>query len=150
MHRPTALALAALGVAGLATAAAIALPAQAADPNAGRPLSAVLLGANEVAPGDPDGSGSAHVSVNPGTNEVCYHLTVSGIAPTFAAHIHSAPAGVNGPVVVTFVAPATGESSGCTTVDRELARAIVMTPSNYYVNVHNAEYPAGALRGQLG
>jgi hypothetical protein len=34
-------------------------------------------------------------------------------------------------------------------VTRELARAIIADPSGYYVNVHNATYPAGALRGQL-
>jgi hypothetical protein len=36
------------------------------------------------------------------------------------------------------------------TVSREEARDIVKNPENYYVNVHNAEFPGGALRGQLG
>jgi hypothetical protein len=33
--------------------------------------------------------------------------------------------------------------------EREDAKDIVQTPENYYVNVHNAEYPGGAVRGQL-
>jgi hypothetical protein len=34
-------------------------------------------------------------------------------------------------------------------VDRELALAILKHPAAYYVNVHNADFPAGAARGQL-
>jgi hypothetical protein len=33
--------------------------------------------------------------------------------------------------------------------DADLIKAIIQSPQEYYVNVHNAEYPAGALRGQL-
>jgi hypothetical protein len=74
---------------------------------------------------------------------------VSGIAPATAAHIHVGAAGVAGPVVVPL-APPTGTSSGCVTgVSPELIKAITQNPQNYYVNVHNAEFPAGALRGQL-
>jgi hypothetical protein len=117
---------------------------------AGRPFSTTLTGAAEVpGPGDPDGSGTAVLTVNPGAQEICYTLTVEGIAPSIAAHIHVAPAGVAGPVVVPLNPPTGGTSSGCATVDRELALAIIRDPQNYYVNVHNADYPAGALRGQL-
>ena len=117
---------------------------------AGRPFSTTLTGAAEVpGPGDPDGSGTAVLTVNPGAREICYTLTVEGIAPSIAAHIHVGTAGVAGPVVVPLNPPTGGTSSGCATVDRELALAIIRDPQNYYVNVHNADYPAGALRGQL-
>jgi len=55
-----------------------------------------------------------------------------------------------GPVVVPLDAPTDGSSSGCATVDRALAKDIRQNPEDYYVNVHNAEFPAGAIRGQLG
>ncbi len=101
-------------------------------------------------PGDPDGSGTAAITLNQGTGEVCFELTVSDIAPAVAAHIHVAPVGVAGPVVVTLTPPTSGSSSGCVTgADSELIKAIRQDPSAYYVNVHNAEFPAGAVRGQL-
>jgi hypothetical protein len=116
----------------------------------GVPQSATLTGAAEVpGPGDSDGSGSASLTVNQGQEEICFELSVSGIAPATAAHIHVAPAGVAGPVVVPLTPPTSGTSSGCTSVDSELVRAIRKNPEAYYVNVHNAEFPAGALRGQL-
>jgi hypothetical protein len=117
----------------------------------GRPLSTTLTGAAEVpGPGDPDGSGTANVRVNPGQGCISYDIAVTGIAPARAAHIHKAPVEAAGPVVVPLAAPTDGTSSGTVTeVDRELAKGIVQNPENYYVNVHNAEYPAGALRGQL-
>lgn len=117
----------------------------------GRPFSTELTGAAEVpGPGDPDGSGSAHLTLNQGQGEVCFHLVVEGIAPAAAAHIHVGAAGVPGPVVVPLAPPTSGESSGCVSgVDPELIKAIRQNPEGYYVNVHNVDFPAGALRGQL-
>jgi hypothetical protein len=113
-------------------------------------LSAVLTGAAEVpGPGDPDGRGTARVTLNQGQGQICYTLTVSGIAPATGAHIHIGAAGTAGPVVVPLVPPTDGASSDCITVDAALIKAIRQNPQNYYVNVHNAEYPAGAVRGQL-
>lgn len=117
----------------------------------GRPFSTTLSGPSEVPSGDPDATGTATVWVNPGTGTVCYAWSVTNAAtPILAAHIHHAPVGVAGPVVVPL--PPTGPSSGtgCTTgVDRGLAMDILIHPSDYYVNTHNAEFPAGVARGQL-
>jgi len=134
--------------AGLLTALTVAAVAVAAD--GGRPLATTLTGAAEVpGPGDPDGSGTASIRLNPGQGEVCFELTVSGIAPATAAHIHIGPAGVAGPVVVGLAPPTSGTSSGCVSADPTLIKAIIQNPEQYYVNVHNAEFPAGAVRGQL-
>ena len=118
---------------------------------AARTLSTVLTGAQEVpGPGDPDGIGFARLTLDPERGTICYTLLVANIAPATAAHIHRAPPGQAGPVVVTLTPPTRGIAADCVTVEPALVRAIAQNPSNYYVNVHNAEYPAGALRGQLG
>lgn len=117
----------------------------------GRPLSTILSGANEVPVlGDPDGTGSARITLNVGQRQVCYELEVGGIGTATAAHIHEAAAGSTGPVVVGLSAPSNGVSSGCVAVERDVIKGILQDPTGYYVNVHNAEFPSGALRGQLG
>jgi hypothetical protein len=123
-------------VAGCATAAA-----------SGTTLTATLSGAGG---GDPNGSGTASITLNPTQRQVCYDITVSGIAPATAAHIHRGAAGQNGLVVVPLGAPTNGTARGCTgNVDPEVINAIAQNPSGFYVNVHNAPYPNGAIRGQL-
>lgn len=101
--------------------------------------------------GDPNGRGEAYV-FSTGDGVVCYVIEVDKIAPATAAHIHEAGAGTNGPVVVTLSAPTNGSAAGCIdTGDADLAADITLgESSNYYVNVHNAEYPGGAVRAQLG
>jgi CHRD domain len=124
----------------------------------GRPYATTMNGAEEVNAqgvpnqGDPDGSGSAQLTFNPGLGEICFELTVENIAlPATAAHIHEAPIGVAGPVVVPLTAPdASGVSSGCVSADPALVKDILKHPSDYYVNVHNSDFPSGAVRGQLG
>lgn len=133
--------------AALAATAAIAQP----PVMAGAKFTTVLTGAAEVpGPGDPDGRGEATIIVNPGKAKICWSIEVSDIEPATAAHIHAAIAGVSGGVVLGLSAPTDGDSEGCEDVDRGLADAIRKSPQAYYVNVHNAPYPNGALRGQLG
>ena len=117
----------------------------------GRPIVVEMTGAQEApGPGDSDGTGTAWFWINPGQGEVCYVLEVENIEPAAAAHIHIAPVGSPGPVVIPLIAPTSGTSSGCASADRELLVAILVDPSAYYVNVHNADFPPGAVRGQLG
>lgn len=154
MRRSTPIALLA------ATAAAVlafATPAQAG----GRPFEATLLGANETpsptdpaGSGDPNGSGTANITVNTGTGTVCYEITVANLDPVILGHIHEAPAGSAGPVRVDFSLTQSdfvdGTASGCVLdVDRALAKEIAKDSDSYYVNIHTTAFPAGALRGQL-
>jgi hypothetical protein len=111
-----------------------------------------LTGATEVpGPGDEDASGTATVYLRTDSNEVCVDISVQNIAlPATAAHIHQAPAGESGPPVVPLNAPnESGVSNTCAVVDAALMQAMIDTPQNFYVNVHNNEFPDGAARGQL-
>ena len=123
-----------------ASAALIATAAVAGPATGGAKFSTVLTGAAEVpGPGDPDGRGEAKIIVNPGKSQICWEINVRDIEVATAAHIHSAPAGVAGPVVVALSPPVTNNNStGCETVARSLADAIRKAPQGYYVNVHNA------------
>ena len=116
----------------------------------GRPLSTTLNGAEEVPGlGDPDGTGKIEIALNPGQGQMCYELTAANIATATAAHIHSGTKGVAGPVLVTLTTPAQGIAKGCATLDKDKIDDIIKNPDAYYVNVHNADYPEGAIRGQL-
>ena len=148
--RTTSLALAAAGLAVAGTVLTGGAASAAAGNNNRVQLTAALSGAQEVpVPGDEDGRGVGTLDVKVASGRICYTLQVSGIEPAAAAHIHEASAGQSGPVVRGLIAPSDGRSSGCFT-DRELARDIFADPADYYLNVHNAAFPGGAIRGQLG
>lgn len=116
----------------------------------GRRVSASLTGTLEIpGPGDADGSGRATLRLNPGREEVCYKLSTRLVASPTAAHVHRGVRGTAGPAVVTLQAPRDGASRGCVAVERELIREIMQNPAGFYVNVHNAAFPEGAVRGQL-
>jgi hypothetical protein len=102
--------------------------------------------------GDPDGIGTALVTLNAGLRTVCWSTEASDIAlPATASHIHHAAAGLSGPIVIALSPPGVdGSASGCREeVDRDLMVDILSHPSEYYVNVHTSEFPAGAIRSQL-
>ena len=100
--------------------------------------------------GDPNGRGSFSATLD--GRQLCYGLQVYKIDVPVAAHIHKAPIGQNGGIVVTLNKPpggATGQSGGCTNLDATLASQIKANPRAYYVNVHTGPFPNGAVRGQL-
>jgi CHRD domain-containing protein len=146
--------LSAVVVAGLMTVSSSSAFAQ------GAALFAVLNGGNEVngagvaRSGDLDGFGSATVTfsnITATTATLCYAVLVSNITAATLAHIHRGRSGVNGGIVVNFNPPVgnPGRIAGCTPITRTLYSQIAAFPSEFYVNVHNAAFPAGAVRGQL-
>ena len=117
----------------------------------GKPITVTMKGTNEVpGPGDMDGKGTATLNFDTAKNQICYDLEVSGIGTANGAHIHSGATGKAGDVKVPLTTPdAKGAAKSCATVDPALLKDIMANPANYYVNVHTAEFPNGAVRGQL-
>jgi len=121
----------------------------------GRPFSTHMtqeVTSTPVWAGDPDGVGSALITLNHGKGEVCWQLDVSNLTlPATASHIHKEAPGVRGPSLVPLSAPDNlGSATGCASgVDRDLIQDILINPGSYYVNVHTSDFPPGAVRGQL-
>ncbi|MCI3949691.1 MAG: hypothetical protein K0R11_1625, partial [Acidimicrobiales bacterium] len=124
----------------------------------GELLATQLSGDQEIGPdgqagaGDADGTGISTVAVSTAARRACVEIDVQGITlPAAAAHIHQAPAGANGPIVVTLTTPgADGIARGCARgLDPALAESLATDPEGFYVNVHTPDFPNGAVRGQL-
>lgn len=125
--------------------------------------------------GDPNGSGEGYVFgidddtrggvVTENDDTLCYVLIVEGIDELELtpgngrmAHIHRGAEGENGPVVANLAWPQDGQSADCLSEDEAgkfptgeagIVQDILAHPDEYYFNVHNNEYPGGAIRGQL-
>jgi hypothetical protein len=100
--------------------------------------------------GDAEGSGTALITIDPDTGEVCWDLSVEGIGDAVASHIHVGAEGEDGDVVVPLDEDGfSGTSSGCVDASNADLAAILANPADYYVNIHTEEFPNGAIRGQL-
>jgi len=112
----------------------------------GQEVKVVLSGSEEVPSNATSASGNATVTVGPDMS-VTVSVTTAGIAAT-ASHIHMAPAGQNGPVVVPFVKNGDGFSTapGAKLTEAQFA---AFKAGNLYVNVHSAANPGGEIRGQI-
>jgi hypothetical protein len=105
-----------------------------------------LSGANEVPPVATSASGTGTITIAD-DGAVSGSVTTTGVAGTMA-HVHEAPAGKNGPVIVpltkegdTYKVPAGAKLSP--------AQLASFKAGNLYVNVHSAANPGGEVRAQL-
>jgi hypothetical protein len=135
-----------------------------------------LSGAEEVPVRDTKARGNAIFHLSSDGSALSYKLIVANIHNVFAAHIHCAPAGQNGPVGVTLfmgspasgrfdgilaqgtiTAPDSGNACGWMTLDDAVA---AMRSGGAYVNVHTndgmdppntgpGDFPGGEIRGQI-
>ncbi len=111
-------------------------------------LTAGLSGANEVGGGAPEGNGAFRAEVNAATGDFCYTLYAEKTATPTMAHVHTGAAGTNGGPVITI--DVTGKGSDlCIAVEPEKLKPILADPAGFYVNIHTADFPGGAVRGQL-
>lgn len=151
----------------LALAILALIPAPAAA--AGHRFVAPMSGGEEVPPNDSRGTGVATFKLSADGTELSYRLIVANIENVTQAHIHLAPAGANGGVVVWLYPggpPATlipGRSDGVLMTGTITAANLVgslagatlddllthMRAGGAYVNVHTSLLPGGEIRGQI-
>lgn len=141
-----------VAAAGLALGLSGPVGAQGGD----RAVFAVLSGAKEVdsagqrGTGDRNGRGSFSATLD--GRQLCYGIQVKNINDPAASHIHRGGRNVAGPVVQELDHPEAGDpgsSSACVRLSASLARELARNPGRFYVNVHNPDFPNGAVRGQL-
>ncbi|WP_247706849.1 CHRD domain-containing protein [Streptomyces liliiviolaceus] len=117
----------------------------------------VMTGADEVpveggpAVGDKDGHALALMRIQ--GDQVSYAFTFSGIQTPTLGHLHKGVKGVNGDVKIPFFTKKLEDGKkfvfGTVTVDdKDLLEGIKANPGNWYFNIHTAEFPGGAVRGQ--
>jgi hypothetical protein len=134
-------------VGAIAALAAVLMPTGGAA--AKSTLRASMNGNAEVPRGDTNGKGTARITTDSAKGRVCYSITLSKVGSVAMGHIHKGARGKAGPVSILLVDRPTTRPKGCVSADKALIRAVERHPSRYYVNVHNAKFPAGAVRGQL-
>jgi hypothetical protein len=139
-------------------------------------FTAHLAGSGEVPARDTLAQGQATFHLND-DGTISYKLIVANIDNVFAAHIHLAPEGVNGPIVVPLfnAPPAGGRVDGVLVADGTITAASLTGPlaghplsdliaaieaGNTYVNAHTndgvpppdtgpGDFPGGEIRGQI-
>jgi len=136
-------------------------------PMAAHTFVAPLSGAQEVPPRETRARGNATFQLNADGTELAFRLIVANIENVTQAHIHCAPAGVNGPVVAWLYPlappdqPIPGRTNGilsegiitgvtsdsCGATLSELVER--MRDGGTYVNVHTLQSPPGEVRGQI-
>lgn len=145
--------------------AALSLGTGTAAADSGRNFVAHLSSGNEVPPHDTGAQGQAVFHLSPDGSTLHYKLIVANIDNVMVSHIHLAPAGVNGGVVVFLYHGPTlpGRTDGVLAegdiTSADLINALAghplsdliaaMASGDAYVNVHTTAFPGGEIRGQI-
>lgn len=131
----------------LAVATAGMLWVAAAGVAGAKDVAVSLTGAQEVPAVDSKAKGTGKITIAD-DGAVSGSIKTTGITGV-AAHIHEAPAGKNGPPVITLEKKGDNEwavPAGAKLTDAQLAS---FKAGNLYVNVHSAEHKGGEIRTQL-
>jgi hypothetical protein len=144
-----------------ALAGSMLVPVHSAVASTGVKFTVTLTDVNPVTgleEGDPNASGTAVLKLHPRAGKLCYVIKVRGLeAPTEPApgigdaHIHRTSDGSIAVDLATDFNRADGfyVATGCVAVSDALLRQIITDPNAFYINIHNAPYPGGALFGEL-
>lgn len=130
----------------------------------GRTFVAPLKGDQEVPPVATQAAGLAHFKLSKDGTSLSYKLIVANIEDVTQAHIHVAPAGVNGPVVAFLFGFVPGVTTNGVLAEGTITSSDLIGPlagqplsalvdamraGNAYVNVHTVANPGGEIRGQI-
>lgn len=120
-------------------------------------LQATLTGSQEVPPVSTSASGVLFGSYDDVTKTINLAITISGLSQSdvTASHIHRAPVGVNGPVILSI-----GDGSSYAVLGSQLIKVISgasfpaaeeanLLSGKTYFNVHTTAHPGGEIRGQI-
>lgn len=110
-------------------------------------MQVLLSGAQEVPPVSTQASAKGTISVGADL-AISGSVSTTGVEGTMA-HIHKAPAGQNGPVVVPMVKTADNIWSIPAGAKLTEAQFQDLKDGNLYINVHSAAHKGGEVRGQL-
>lgn len=134
------------------------------------PFRAILSNANEVPPTTAASGGATvllHVvrdasgAITSGSADAIVSYKFPGAATITAMHIHQAPAGVNGAIILPWTIVRLDDSTGVgaipmaqtnfpsAAVSLDIVNQILANPAGFYFNVHTTDAPGGAMRGQL-
>jgi hypothetical protein len=121
---------------------------------------------------DTNAQGQANFQLAKDGQSISYRLNASNIEDAFMAHIHAAPPGVNGPIVV-WLFPSTdptqapnpaaavdkiraagsitaAQLTGAAGIDTLAELIALLEGGGAYVNVHTIANPPGEIRGDIG
>ena len=110
-------------------------------------MKVTLAGSQEVPPVMTSASGIGSIIVAP-DGSVSGTITTTGVEGTMA-HIHEAPMGQNGPVIVPFTKTSDNVWSAPAGAKLTDAQLQSLKSGNLYLNVHSATNKPGEIRAQL-
>lgn len=118
-------------------------------------FSVQLSGREVPGGGDPDGQGSARISLDTAQEMACFTISWSALdGEVTALHLHVAAPGSEGPHWIDFFNEqhfpgSLTDGSGCVSTSRDKIQAVKDNPAAYYLNLHSTAHQKGAIRGQL-
>jgi len=152
-------------------------PELVSEPSSFTSMWSVMADPDQLAePGEPGASGRYDLRIDSDSNIICFDIVLNGVTGDYespantATHIHEADAGEAGPPRVLFPDPTpqsdgTRATSGCVQVPQETGLSpedsdtdhgagfnlsqIESNPTGFFVDTHTADFPAGAIRGQI-
>ena len=114
-------------------------------------FAAQMSAAQEVPPNASTATGHGLLSFDPATRKFTARIALSGLAAA-AAHIHTGPPGVNGPIIFPLTETAAGSGIWVAAADATMtdAQIALLNAGGLYFNAHSTAFPGGEIRGQIG